>query len=259
MTIVKCKTADELLEALAMAHSIFRGDGVYFRGQGRAYQHLVPSLFRLDKSLEALRNLEAASVAQTRQYLISEQGQSGLVVYSELTAPGKELIDNQMLSVVQHYGCPTRLLDFTRDYRVAAAFAASDSLRTATTDESNLVVYAFSKSVHVAQHINGSFVDNIGGAGVNANVGAQSGVFLKPGWECSDCWPAAAEEPVVTHPELPTVDLGVYSINHFIRYDLPAQLAPELWSRLRDRGCDGLRVFPGLPGLVMNLRTDFRF
>ena len=48
----------------------------------------------------------------------------------------------EWLSILQHYGGPTRLLDFTRSFYVAAFFAIEDAQRDRTDDSDDPVVWA---------------------------------------------------------------------------------------------------------------------
>jgi hypothetical protein len=98
------------------------GDGRVYRGQGQAWP-LVPTLFRdAPDTEELLRRLNRtyafiAALCRTdaRARQAAESGDPQRFVH--------------LVAVAQHYGLPTHLLDFTRDFRIAAFFACLDAGR----------------------------------------------------------------------------------------------------------------------------------
>jgi hypothetical protein len=82
---------------------------VWFRGQAKATYNLVPSLLRHPKGIEK------------EQTLFGEFERSA----SHLFGKGKS--DWEMLYDMQHYGIPTRLLDWTDILGIAVAFALYDN------------------------------------------------------------------------------------------------------------------------------------
>jgi hypothetical protein len=62
------------------------------------------------------------------------------------------------LALLQHHGCPTRLLDFTRSFYVAAFFAVDD----ATTDSAVWAIYDWALSRNAAERL-GTTPDELSG------------------------------------------------------------------------------------------------
>jgi hypothetical protein len=90
-----------------------------FRGQADAGWHLTPSLLRtrgIDVTLEARDLLKTEDVA-----LQEFESQAHLWIPFAILTKEHGLVDKW--SVMQHYGAPTRLLDWTRSAYVAAYFA----------------------------------------------------------------------------------------------------------------------------------------
>ena len=105
---------------------------IIFRGQALGSYTLRSSLDRANSTLDVgIRNqIQAETCMQFRQR------------NPELT-DGME--DDQVLALLQHNGCPTRLLDWSTTPYVAAFFAASDTL-SATSDEDEFAVWALWRS-----------------------------------------------------------------------------------------------------------------
>ena len=93
-----------------------------FRGQRCASWHLQSSLDREFKKYPKSQMFEGAEMHsldyfRKRVHLYSEQMQN----------PSSEI---DILVLMQHYGCPTRLLDFTRSFVVATFFAVREHLES---------------------------------------------------------------------------------------------------------------------------------
>ena len=83
--------------------------GVWFRGHAKASYNLVPSLFRFPQGVEK------------EQALFNEYERSAAYLI------GEKKNDWETLNDMQHYGLPTRLLDWTEVLGNAIAFALYDS------------------------------------------------------------------------------------------------------------------------------------
>jgi len=96
-----------------------------FRGQSQTFGTLVPSFrrkFEGTKSVRTVEFIESELIRAFRNhYSKLEQSMSSMPNSSEIGVV-KEL---RCLSVMQHYGVPTRLLDWTADIWTAAYFACS--------------------------------------------------------------------------------------------------------------------------------------
>ncbi|WP_256011803.1 FRG domain-containing protein [Desertivirga xinjiangensis] len=104
------------------------GDQMWFRGHSSANFRLEPSLHRLKKRIrpltEKLRDfkLTRGDVVMPNEWALRNEFKH---LY-ELTYPDKHLGDMECLYLMQHYGINTRLLDFSRDPKVALFFALSE-------------------------------------------------------------------------------------------------------------------------------------
>lgn len=107
---------------------------LWFRGVGDSTYHLSPSIHR------------HAGVTDVESLFRMEKG---LVVrYKERSVPylASQVRDDwELLFLMQHYGVPTRLLDWTENPLIALFFALSSAKRNATGDyEKDAAVWTFS-------------------------------------------------------------------------------------------------------------------
>jgi len=150
VAVTKCETAGDLLDAIAGTRAGFNSSRPYswlFRGVARSDYTLTPSALR-PGTLERFTGREASDTSQIgdewrvlkaffelanlRGVPLPEdsQGMRRLVEWFQpplLFAQRGEWPPSEFLSLcglAQHYGLPTRLLDWTFDPRVAAYFAA---------------------------------------------------------------------------------------------------------------------------------------
>jgi hypothetical protein len=96
-----------------------------FRGQSRAFGTLAPSfqrIFRQKRSIGAAEIIEGDLIKTFRLHYSGLPGRTA-------DMPRPEFIDDRYnircLSVMQHYGVPTRLLDWTSDFWTAVYFACA--------------------------------------------------------------------------------------------------------------------------------------
>jgi hypothetical protein len=182
--------------------------------------------------------------------------------------PPTELLS--LLAVAQHYGIPTRLLDWTENPYVAGYFAAKGAARQLAdeaggyladkrtprrpSDErtSELAVLALSRiSVEVDKILNAREDDRRPVRIVTApaadipNLYAQQGLFLVHQSTNVDC---QAEFVPRAYDEM-LCEKMVFA-PHIVRLSLKAECAPELLFLLARAGVDAASLFPGFKGVA---------
>lgn len=175
---INCKYAEEFIESLSPIGQYFKkaklSETWLFRGQGRDFP-LIPSAFRKNGKFSSLTNrnineygqrllaerdiiIEFFKIADKRGLVLPDDSQQLRSILEILKSDrgehfvGKALYDwqptNKVLSLTalaQHYGVPTRLLDWSQQSYIAAFFAAESAARYEIFDEllDKLVVWAF--------------------------------------------------------------------------------------------------------------------
>jgi hypothetical protein len=112
------KDVDTALSALRSAYSDgTRGHGWVFRGQVDAHWDLTPKLYRALSGEDELKTRRT----YTARFLAALEERSQVQMEPCVGPTGRS--EDERLAIAQHYGFPTRLLDFTCSSRVAAFFA----------------------------------------------------------------------------------------------------------------------------------------
>jgi hypothetical protein len=210
---VNCSTAEEFLQALSPIGEYFKDQELdapwLFRGQGKDYP-LIPSLFRKNGKIKSLTRRNVGNFAELlkaerdvlinffqiadRQGLMLPDDSQELRSYLELLSSNDDAVGEgfwkiehkalSLMALAQHYGVPTRLLDWTRQSYIAAFFAGEDAYKYGNSEEEKtdfLVVWAFHFPIlgKIGMYSPDSyFIRGITApSATNANLKAQQGIF----------------------------------------------------------------------------------
>jgi hypothetical protein len=169
-----------------------------------------------------------------------------------------------LVALAQHYGIPTRLLDWTRLPYVAAFFAAESAfkrMKYASTDD-QLVVWSFlfpllSKFDPEAQY-NAPIRVITAPSATNSNLKAQQGVFtlVKLHDALEDGTYLPLDKILEKYAEQNDTELEGYQLRKFM---LPVSQADELLQLLAKLGIMPSVIYPGYQSIIDDLRMEDRW
>jgi FRG domain len=210
------------------------------------------------------------------EFMVNRATQSNALVklQSDFSGKIKWPLDNfeQPLGVAQHYGLPTRLLDWSDDMFVATYFAAKASiakLNEAATDATHLAVWIISRSqintLSIENDSNNALPSRIKLIDVpyagNPNLAAQKGSFSLVVPRRDDPKQFTPAENFSLLFALNEIDQKIsadYKMQVFgelakpfvLKLTLPIVKSKELMKLLHGRGYDYARIYPGYAGSV---------
>jgi hypothetical protein len=239
----------------------------WYRGCGNAGHTLVPSLYRHPSIVnpDELLKLEVETIKRFRQRSIPY-----------LAAPLSES-DLDVLFLMQHFGVPTRLLDWTENPYIALFFALTDAKYTVAgstvTYNTNAVIWvlepaswnskavAFDPPVGIVSPPNDDALNGylprkdtthrkadpvaLYGSYNSPRIVAQRGAF---------CLFGKSTKPM----EATYVD-GGYPQDSLMKLEIPANNIGPLLTSLGRIGITDSGVYPDLPGLAMEIKRHFGY
>jgi hypothetical protein len=285
------RTANGFLASLSPVDGLLAGGGYdpadhIYRGHGSTAYSLIPSVFRNRGKAFPVKGPYGrrtkgsqieAEIAQLWEFFLladarglrlpedSQQLRRTLercrdadfikeVAEDAASWPPDEVLS--LLALAQHYGIPTRLLDWTRHPYVAAYFAASAAL--ASDRDDRLAVWAFDSGTvfELNREMYPWLLERLtlvtAPAADIPNLLAQHGLFMllkDRKFRPSDSFQAQPYDEVI----LANVGFD-FSRSLFYQFTLPTTEAKELLRLLALVGIDASTIYPGYSGVVQALR-----
>ncbi|WP_029038043.1 FRG domain-containing protein [Salinimicrobium xinjiangense] len=238
------------LEVGIDSHIIDFGDGIQFRGQSDYKWSISSSLSRIVRGSE---NSEKNAKFYERQTQMEFMSQAHLLDenmnFENSTHPSSILID------MQHYSCPTRLIDWTLSPYVALYFSVSENF------EEDGALYAFDSWL---------YRENLKKKIPEENIPRGADVFEFEGFDVLDVFYATKKNHRIVrqqgcfhvsnnlladHEEIINkITDGPEQFDGLFKIRIPAELKLEFLARLRTMNISAESLFPGLDGLGKSLR-----
>jgi len=240
---------------------------LWFRGCGLSSHRLLPTLYRH----ETARN--AVELSDLERRLMTRFRQRSIPYHS------KNLVDDwETLFLMQHYGIPTRLLDWTENPFIALHFALMGAVRADTPtgrrsfkeSASVWMLDPIKWNRHALSHI--SFAGGV----LSPDEGPVKGYSPTPGFAGMHTQPIAiygshnssrivAQQGVftifgrVTRPMEESYAVENYPVDCLTKITIPKPLINRLRKSLLNHGITESVVFPDLEGLAREIKRVFGF
>lgn len=198
---------------------------------------------------------------QLRRLLETHQSELGEATISSGFAdnswPDADLLS--LLALAQHYGLPTRLLDWTRNSFVAAYFAAEEASNPESKQDEKLAVWALHYpsmgTLHEIVRWHQPIIIVTAPSASNPNLRAQQGAFTKVNF-LNNTNPKDLDQ--LPLEEVLTIAANGGNENakssKMFRFTLPQQEAPKLLWLLAKMDITASTVRPGYSGIVAELK-----
>lgn len=291
-SVIHCDAADQWLNEISPLASRFRESDPnqwIFRGQRDAEWRLRPTAFREESwsAIPIYRN-DWANMEDRHQRLMERDvvlhffrlsDMAGLPLpedsprvrrllgFDNLTAdaeyertwPPRELWS--LIALAQHYGVPTRLLDWSHSAWTAAYFAAADAaVHDRHPIPARLAVWAYSRPIHAIQtYIERNYRKGKGEVHIitapyasNPNLAAQRGAHML---YVRTAIPEGLADRPCFDEELKRIAED-YEKEALLLFTLPTEEASRALRLLAKAGVTAATLFPGYAGVVQEMREQ---
>ncbi|MCX6641979.1 MAG: FRG domain-containing protein, partial [Candidatus Bathyarchaeota archaeon] len=242
-------------------------DDKWFRGHGKPYNELTPGIFRKIQPISSPMDKET-DVYETEDYEFALTEEFRRYAPTVLKNPPKRNDHLSWLVLMQHYGTPTRLLDWTENPLIAAYFAVCENpcddgelwamLPTTLND-----IHGFKNSIATKEN---SIVRYL--ADQPMFDGKEEELLKRRKLEKIPVYPVAFQYPMILsrmnsqfstftiHPK-PRKDCSIPKLlkneTDLTRYIIPAKCKQALLSNLRSLGVNWRTIFQDMASISKDL------
>jgi hypothetical protein len=244
------KTFTEFIENTVKDFPNVTDNYIHYRGQTNVNWKLTPSLTRIVNGDEISERKASGYESQAQLDFISQVHLLDTKIsYDRNLDPASMLVD------MQHYSCPTRLLDWSQSPYVALYFAINENF------DSNAALFAWDwryykrnlneaypkeqeiKSAEILKFTKHDIIEMIFAVKLNERIVRQQGAF------------SVSNNIIKNHDDL-IIDLGkkVDKPSGLYKLEIPAHLKLEFLARLKLMNISPESLFPGLDGLGRTIK-----
>lgn len=221
---------DSIEKVFKFATQFVPENHMVFRGVNNSEYELIPSVGRLPA-------LSSPDEELDREKALLEQ----FKMKSALRVSCKPSNDWEWLSLAQHYGLPTRLLDWSVNPLIALYFATAHSPEElyGASELIDCAVYALTSHIHI-----------------------DSSYHIPPFGltETLEFYAPSISERVVNQAGLFTVHhepRNAFDTEKLHKFVIPGGLKPQIQAKLNMLGISESTIYPGLDGIAKSLKTEF--
>ena len=279
-------------------YKLFAKGEFAFRGHASNEYKLIPSALRLECKDKLNQIALSAENPETEFFQILKEDrilrdfykqcdQKGLAIYNIDRIRNKilENVDNSsvmrsepwlpkeywpLAALAQHYGLPTRLLDWTHDIYVGLFFAVEDYLEGRTLPEGtdHIELWALNLAPLLYSSVSGLPLKLVQPQYYgNNNLIAQKGLFTL--WQVTktvktengriliDIKTPINRKPLDQLLLESRIIQGDISMPYLYCFRLPMDSAKEIYKHIRTLGYDASRIYPGYEGAARSLMHDY--
>lgn len=219
-----------------------------FRGQGNAEWGLIPGLYRIENINIQTENLE-------KSYDFYEQASLDLFFNQALPyLPSLTRGYSNDRILAQHFGVPTRLLDWSYDPLVALFFA-TDNLQAGVDAAIFMISPDADYKREDVNSLGSHKVIKLTPPAIDRRIPAQKSVFTYHPYGS----PEERFVPLDKREDIGnTFSTGTTSERGFAKILIPHRIAAQMHRLLLSLGIDRRNLFPGLDGVGMDIATRAR-
>lgn len=236
-----------------------RYSSLLYRGQANSAWSLTPSLFREEKIDLEISRLLASLPPRTKEKTYSDLEDRLIRKFFRHGLPYLPQFDRNYHDdrvIAQHFGVPTRLLDWSYDPLVALYFAVEDQSKD--SDAAMFALCPYASLVYIEGQLteNPNKFDVIDPVALDGRIIAQKSVLtLHPYGDPDQKFIPVDQREVLASEKFKNTTRP----ESFLKIVIPAKHKLEILKKLNRIGFNRRTLFPGLDSVGAHLATEYKF